>query len=487
MSAPFGWMNLFGKRKPRPFVYAKAKNAAVDPKGRRLLGFTKETHQPIWAPKGHSLTLAANGSGKTTRGLMPWLFSLLASSDRPAILILDSKDGEIAAQCAPMLKELGVPMAVIDDTFVLPPDVYGRIRLNALQSIIQTFEERPLDLVFANDAVTQTAIQEPEKDERNRYWRAWPRLLIEFVIYLLLKRNPALATPGGVWMLLSNPEQMRRFAEIEAVEGTGMLKILAINILGMVGHEHWPQHLQAAQDALRIFSVGTRLHLAGHKANTSHTDLIAKRAVVFLCGGQANIASMGTYYGLHLMSFIRAAYLRAGPLWIGADEFTNAPVKKLVEALTTLRAYQVEVSMLAQSRSEIERKLGRDETRTIEDNSITKQWFGFSSFEEAERVSKAMGDQHAVATAIGGSNDNLKLQTNLSLIKQRWMSAAELMAMPRDEVLLHFKGLGFYVANTVSQQNIAPYCNLIGPNELEGGRLAPDPKITFTLPEEART
>ena len=50
----------------------------VDPKGRRLLGLTDDG-RPIWAPKGHSLLLAANGGGKTTSGVMPWLFSLLSS------------------------------------------------------------------------------------------------------------------------------------------------------------------------------------------------------------------------------------------------------------------------------------------------------------------------------------------------------------------------------------------------------------------------
>jgi len=484
MSAPIDWKNLFEKRKARPF--AKPKPAAIDPKGRRLLGFTTETKQPIWAPKGHSLTLAANGSGKTTRGLMIWLFSLLASSDRPSILILDSKDFEIARQLVPMLKEMGIPTAIIDETNNLPEDTYGRTRFNPIDSVVSTFRTKPEDQAFANEAVTHTLIEEPEKDERNRYWRAWPRLLIEFVIYLLLKRNPALATPGGIWMLLSNPEQMRRMAEIEAVEGTGMLKMLAINILGMVGHEHWPQHLQAAQDSLRIYSIGTPLHVAGHDATTTASSLISTPTVTFFGGSQANMGSMGSQYGLVLTSFVRAAYLHKKPLWIGADEFTNAPVKKLVEALTTLRAYQVEVSMIAQSRSEIERKLGRDETRTIEDNSITKKWFGFSNFEEAERVSKAIGEEHAVAASIGGSNDNLKLQTNLSLIRQRQMSGAELMAMPRDRMLLHLKGFGFYEGETASQQNIDPYCRLIGPNELEGGRLTPDPKITFTLPEEAR-
>jgi len=465
-----------------PFANARAS----DPEGRRLLGLTLERGEPIWAFKGHSLLLSANGGGKTTRGLMLWLFSLLASTSRPAILVLDSKDGEIAAQCAPMLHEMGVPLALIDDMGVLAPEIPGRVALNPMGAATTTHLTRPEDMVFASEAVTQTLIAEPERDERNRYWRAWPRNLIEFAMLVLLKRSPDLATPGGVWALLSSPEKTARFAEIEAAESTGMLRALAENILGMTDHEHWPQHLQAAQDALRVFAQGSRLHLAGHGATTSHADLIARRAVIFLCGGQAQMGSLGAYYGMHLMAFINAAYGRAGPLWIGADEFTNAPVKKLVEALTTLRAYGVSVSMIAQSRSEIERKLGKQETLTIEENAIIKQWFGFSSAEEAERVSKAIGEEHAVATGLGGNSDDLKVQTNLSLIRQRQITAAELMAMPADEQLLHIKGIGFARARTLSQQNIAPYCAQIADNPLEGGRLTPDPKITLTLPEEAR-
>lgn len=480
MSFPFGWMNLKGSRKSRPFA-----KEPIDPGGRRLLGFSMDSNQPIWAPKGHSLLLSANGGGKTTKGLMVWLFSLLASSNRPAILILDSKDGEIAAQCCPMLEMLGVPTAVIDDTCVLPLNIYGRTTLNPLDAAVWTHLHQPKDMVFANDSITRTLIPEPDQDERNRYWRSWPRLLIEFSIYVLLKRNPDLATPGGVWMLLSSPQKIIRFAEIEAVEGAGMLKVLSENIVAFRDHEHFPQHLLAAQESLRVFAIGTRLHLAGHKTETTPFNLIRKRSVIFLTGGQANMNSLGAVYGLVLMCFMRAAYLGAGPLWIGADEFTNAPTKELVTALTTLRAYGVTVSMIAQSRSEIERKLGRNETLTIEENAIIKQWYGFSSFEEAERVAKAIGEEHAVGTSIGGGNDSLKMQTNLSLIKQPIQSPAELMAMPPDQHLFHMKGIGFGFARSISQQNIAPYCDLIADNPLEGGRLSSDPWITFTLPKEA--
>ena len=485
MSFPFGWMNL--GRLPPPKAFAKAKGAPIDPRGRRLVGFTRETKQPIWAPKGHSLVLAPNGGGKTTKVLMPSLFSVLASADRPAVLLLDSKDFEVARQVAPMLEQMGVPYVLLDDTGNLPANFPGRTTFNPIASVVSAFNEQPDDLVFATDAVTHTLIEEPEKDERNRYWRAWGRVMIEFAIYVLLKRNPELATPGALWTLVSSPTQMRRFAQIEAAEGDGMLKVLADNVSSMSGHEHFPQHLQAAQDALRIYGIGSPLHLAGHGASVEPGHLIASQTIVFLGGSQANMRSMASHYGLTLTSFIRAAYQQKKPLWIGADEFTNtSSIRKMVEALTTLRAYQVEVSMIAQSRSEIERKLGRLETQTIEDNSILKQWLGFASFEEAKRVSDAIGEEFAVATSLGHAGEWLNLNKNISLTRQKWLSPSELMALPPHLMLIHIRGIGFYIAETVGQQNIDPYASLIAPNKMEGGRLTPDPKIWLTLPEEAR-
>lgn len=181
------------------------------------------------------------------------------------------------------------------------------------------------------------------------------------------------------------------------------------------------------------------------------------------------------------MAFCTALYQGAGVLRAICDEFTNTPLKSLVESLTTLRAFGAEIHMIAQSRSEIIRRFGEQETRTIEENSVVKIWFGFSSFEEAKRVSESIGDEHAVATALGSDNGGFKTNTNLSLIKQRTMTPAELMAMPKEQCLVHIKGIGFLVLNTVSQENIAPYCHLIGENRLEGGLLPADPKIRLAV------
>ena len=197
----------------------------------------------------------------------------------------------------------------------------------------------------------------------------------------------------------------------------------------------------------------------------------------------AHMERLGSYYAMTMLGFFDAFYAGAGPMLILADEFTNIPLKTtLCHGLTTIRSFGGAVQMFAQSRSEIERKFGRLEAQTIEDNCVVRRWLSFS-FEEAERVSKAMGEQHAVATSLGSDNGGFKTNTNLSLIKQRWMSPAELMAMPPSQQLIHIKGVGFILADTISQQNVAPYCHLIGENKLEGGRLPPDPKIKLRHPE----
>ena len=469
-----------------PFGRKKVEHKAgtpFDPKGHRLVGLTMESGAPIWAPKGHSLLLAAAGGGKTTSGGMPWLFSYAASEPHKAVLVLDSKNGEFAWQAAGMLARMGRKVAIICDMGVMPEDCPHRVSLNPFGTVVSATQHDPESLIYAIDTITHALIAEPaEPDERNAYFRAWPRNQAEFGLRTLLKRSTALTIPGGLWALLSDPEKLRKFAAIEAEEGDPALKALAANILEMAGHEHWPQHLEAAQRSVRLFSAGARLHNAGTGATTTHADLIKQGAIIFLVGNQRHINRLGPYYALHILSFIDAMYGGAGSLRIIADEFTNAPLKSLVESLTTLRGFSCEVAMIAQSRSEIERRFGRLELQTIEENAIVKQWFGFSNFDEAERVSKAIGEEHAVSSSLGADTESLRLQTNLQLIKQRGMSAAELMAMGPHMQLIHIKGLGFFLALKIGQQNIDPYCHLLDANSMEGGRLPPDPKITLVTP-----
>lgn len=455
----------------------------LDPGGRRVIGLTEDRKHAVLSIPGHSLCLAPNGAGKTTGVAMPTIFSL-ASQAKDCLTVFDGKEGELAAQCAAMLADMGRIVYVIDDFDVRPELARFKINLNPFAASVETALSDPRDLVFANETLVKTLIPEPKDgDMKNRYFRAWPQKIIDYAHRVMLKREPKEATPGAAAGILANPGMLLELAKIEAEEGDPQIKAQAQAILGMQVHEHWPQHLEEAQRALQIFGPGTRLHEAGRGGEKSHADLIREGAVVFLIGPQSRMRALSTYYALHIMAFCDALYSGAGVMRAVCDEFTNMPLKELVEALTTLRAYGGEFHMIAQSRSEIIRKYGEQECETIEENAVVKVWRAFTSFKEAERVSKAMGEEHAVASGLGLDSESLKASTNLSLIKQRQLSAAELLSLPPDMQLVHMRGVGFFLCPSVSQVNLAPYCNLVADNPLEGGRLPPDPRITLTTPE----
>lgn len=462
-------------------------DGGIDPEGRRLIGADLNTSKAVYAPAGHLMLMSANGGGKTTCGLVPWLLSTIASANRPACLITDSKDGEIFEQTGEMLAEMGVPVALIDPCGVFPDDHPLRFDLNAFGGVVSTYKNNRPDLVFSTGNLTQALVPDPPNDARNQFWRDEQHTMIEFSTLALLKRTSTLATPGGVWSLLANPRMLRSVAAIEAEEGDEVLKPLAQNVLAMLDHEHGAQHRSSALKSLRIFCAGSRLHNAGTDAEITHFDLIRQGYVIFLAGPQAFMSRLGALYALHIMAFNEALYRDAGPLRMLLDEVTNAPLKPMIEAMTTLRAYGGEVNLIYQSRSEFERKFGKLETETAEENCITKIWMGFSSFTECERVSKIMGDELHLQSSLSSNTKDLNLSSQLQLGKQRVMTPAELMAMPADQMLVHVKGLGFFVLRKLSQANLAPYAGLLRPNAREGGVIEPDPKVTLAYPKEMRS
>ncbi len=447
--------------------------------GRRILGMTFDG-KPIFEPRpSHSLLLAAAGGGKTTSGAVPWIQSMLADNAR-AIVVTDSKDGEIAAQCADMCAQNGRKVAIIDDFDILGADNPYKIQINPFGGVIASHKKANGELLFSAESACHGLIEEPSGgDAKNLYFREEPRAMIEYVLSSYLVRNPKLAIPGGVWSLLADPETLHKMAVIDAAEGDSTLSALATHVVEMRKNEdHYPQHRGAAVRSLRIFGSGSPLHYAGMEADYSHLQLLQENAIVFIVGMQRHMERLGAYYALHLQSFMAAILSgQAGNTDFILDEFTNAPLKELISRLTTMRGFGGRCHMIAQSRSEIERRFGRLETLTIEENAIVKQWFGFSSFEEAERVSKAMGETQNVSHSIGVNSDKMDISGNFSLGKERLFPPEKLMSLPQDEQIIHVKDIGFIHCKKVRQNEIAPYCHELADNPLEGGRLTPDPKI----------
>ncbi len=461
----------------------------TDKSCRRILGLTLDG-RPLFEPQANasSIVYAAMGGGKTTCVAVPTLMSLIADRDQ-AVVINDVKDGEIAVQIAGMCRKYGRKFAILDDFNVLGANNPHKISLNALGAAQAGAEAASVDLPFTVEAGMLALIEEPSNDQRNFYWRESPRSFLEAAHNMLLSHTPRLATPGGLAAFLSDPVLFTKALEAETKAASSPHRHAAAQILDMkaCNPEHYTQHLRAALSAVKIFAVPP-LSDAGRMTDMTHARLLREKYVVCLVNPVRHADRLGPYFALHLLSFMHAQLAGAtGRTCMILDEYCNAPLKEVINRITVFRAYGLKCLFIAQSRMDSVRKYGERETAILEENCTVKQWLKFSNFEEAERVSRAMGEAVHVSKSMSFSSDRLDFSETMNLTKERLMTAAELMSLPDDEQIIHIAGVGFIRAKKVRQNEIAPYCFDLADNPLEGGRLPPNPKVRLATPEKDRT
>jgi len=450
------------------------------PPMRRLLGITMDGRIiREQKPSLSAIVYAAMGGGKTTGVSMTAIESLLYDTGQ-ALIINDVKDGEIAHQIGEMCVKYGRKFGVIDPFHVMGADYPYRIELNPFGSAADLGNTDEDEFPFAVEKILHGAIDEPRDDEKNKYWRDGPRDFCEYGIKTTHFHKPRLCTPGGLYSLLSNPHTLNSALELDAGDPDSPVHDLALQLLDMRAHnpEHFVQHLRAALTALKIFSYG-KLRDDGMRPDTTHRQLIEEGWVVCLVNPVRYAERIGPYFAQHLLSFMGAQLADIGRATYILDEFCNAPLRELVERITVFRAFKASALYITQSRQDVVRKYGERETAILEDNCAIKQWLKFSNFEEAERVSKAMGEALNINRSVGTGSERLDLNDNYAIGKEPLMIAYELMNLPEDEQILHVAGVGFIHCKKLRQNEIAPFCHQLAPNPLEGGVLTPYPKVTI--------
>lgn len=454
-------------------------------RARRVLGITFDG-KPIYEPAnaGSSITFAGSGGGKTTCVAVPTIQAMVADTKR-ALFVNDVKDGEIAAQIAEMCIKQGRKFGVVDDFNVLGLDYPHRISINPFGGSVVASENDSNNLMFANENTVHALIQEPKDDSKNFYFRESPREYQTLGLNILLRQNPRLATPGGLAALLANPRTWIAAVELEAEDSTSPLQASAMSVLEIREHnpEHYSQHMQAAQSALKIFSSGP-LHYAGSAATITHEELLRDKWVVCFVNPARYAERLGSYFALHFLSLLEAQLTgNFGKAEYILDEYCSAPLKKLVKSITVFRAYGARAHFIAQSRSDSINQYGEKETQTLIENCTVVQYLKFSSIEEAERVSKAMGDTLTVNESLNYNSDKLEFSGGFNTGKDRLLTANELMSLPDDEQIIYLPGIGWIHCLKIRQNQIAPTCYDLDINPLEGGRLEPNPLVTLPVAE----
>jgi len=455
-------------------------------RARRILGRTfdgRAIREPWNA--GSMLTYAAAGGGKTTCSAMVAILSMF-SDRRRAIFINDVKSGEIAAQIAPLCAKYGRKLAIVDEFGERPELACYRISLNPFGDLKGMLRSGTSDLAFHIENISHALIEEPKDDAKNFYWRNAPRTnFIETGTNILLDHQPRLAFPGGLHALLSDPETWKSALDIAAEEGQDHLKAAARQVLDLREHnpEHYSQHLGAALAALKHFAVQP-LKEAGRTPTLTHAELISGGYIVCFINPARFADRLGSLYALQFLALLNAKLAGApGRMELILDEFCNAPLKDAVRRVTIQRAYGVRSHFLAQSRQDAVLRYGEKETAILEENCTIKQYLKFSNYEEAERISRAMGDQTSISHGLGFNSDKEAFSANYSTGKERHFTADELMRLPDDEQILHLAGVGFAHCLKFRQNQAGPYCFDLGDNPLEGAPMEPDPIVTLDTPE----
>lgn len=450
-------------------------------RARRILGLTFDD-EPIREPNpaASAIVFAAMGGGKTTCVAVPTIEAMLPDLEQ-GLIINDVKDGEIAAQIGAMCVKHGRKFGVIDDFDVLGADYPWKLGLNPFGAV-QAAGVGGSDLPFVMESTMHTLIEEPPNDTRNRFWRDGPRDESATALKLIHWHRAATATPGGLYAFVADAETFETALKLEADDPGSPFRHECAQILAMKrdNPEHYSQHTRAALTALKIFA-SPPLSEAGRGATITHEQLLREKWVVCIVSPVRHADRLGPYFALHVLSFMQAQLSgRVGRTCMILDEYCNAPLREAVNRITVFRAFGMKALFITQSRQDSVRKYGERETAILEENCGVKQWLKISNFEEAERLSRAIGESISVSPGLNVNSDRAGFSASMNMGRQRLFTADELMNLPDDEQILHVTGVGFIHCKKIRQNEIAPYCFDLADNPLEGGRLDPNPKVWLT-------
>ncbi|WP_350335270.1 type IV secretory system conjugative DNA transfer family protein [Coralliovum pocilloporae] len=479
MSWPFG--------KPKGVVRAREKKV-VDNEGRRILGFTFEG-KAILEPNtsASSITYAAAGGGKTTGIAIPTVQALLASTS--CGLVINDVKSEIAMQIADMCIKYGRKFGVIDPFHVLGKDYPYQLSVNLLSTIVEAARSGDPDLPFYIESFVHTVIPEPKGAEngsdRNFFWREMPRQYLSTALRKLLA-YPEIATPGGLADLVGNPELFAASMKMLAEDGDMPLSGRAAQILETRDHnpQLYSQHLTSAQSALNIFAEGP-LHGFGTDADASFEELLSESYIICVVMPGQHAERLGSAIALTFNAMTDLQMTgRVGRTVFLIDEACAGPFEPALRRITIMCCIGGVLVTICQSRKDLIRKYGEEFTVILEENSLVKHYLKITQYDEAERLSKAIGESLMLQEGLSiDHKDPSKMSGTLGLGRQRHWSAAELMALPEGTQILHIAGIGYIHCLTPKQNWLGPYCYDLGFNEFEGGILPPDPKITLKTPE----
>lgn len=397
----------------------------------------------------HLLTTAPTGRGKGVSVLLPNLRSY------PYSCVVTDPKGELFTQTAWIrLNKLGNRIICLDPFGVAGPETH---RMNPLDFV----DDKADDFLDQCRDIADMMILETGK-ESEPYWNDSARsVLTSFIAFVCAcEDKPEHRTIDTVRDLLASRQSFAKAIEMMTqVESHGGV----IQRLGHMMAWHEGKELASVLSNVQRHTEAFDSPMVARNLSSSTFDprsLRTGRVTIFLMLPHDKLDTlaplMRLWVGTILRTITRGKPTEKNPVLFMLDEAAHlGKIRVLEQAVTLMRGMGIRLWFFFQSLHQLEDCFG-DKAKTILDNIDTQQHFALNDYDNAEALSKRIGDRTISVTSYGESfsqsrpNDSkgqdsgsvtTGWSTNRSDTGRRVFKAEELMVMPEDDCLIFHRNL----------------------------------------------
>jgi len=425
---------------------------------------------PLFIPNAvHGLLCSPARKGKTTGFIMAALCFDIGMSR----VVTDMK-GELAVMTAKLIALLHGHRVII----VNPAHKFGlgNAAFNPLQIILDDLKQEPEDAIADAWSLALQLICPPPGGDRDPFWPTGARTQIVFtVVALCVLRDETQANlPRASCILRDNEEFERMLCEARASDVlAGELAVLATSIISVreANPKHFESFREGAVQALVAFGPSGRLAPSMTHCDFRFTDLKREKTTLFLVCDYSRMDVFAPWLGLLIWAALKELVRSddATPVQFLLDEFTNYRLPGLPNALTALGGYGVRIWMVVQELEEIARVYGREAQATILSQTDVKQFFGVSSFETAQMVSRMLGEEDIPSESFSmGTAPGDMPSLSIGKARRPLLTPDQIRRLPDDEQILFIQNLPPARALKAGYHEVSPWRSEVEGNPLHG-------------------
>jgi type IV secretory pathway TraG/TraD family ATPase VirD4 len=371
--------------------------------------------------------IAGRGAGKTTRYIIP---NVLNKARTRSSLVVHDPKGEIFAHTSGFMEKNGFTVFVIDPE---NPD-----RSNCLNPLAEA--ENPIEMEqVAEILMHASSANSGGKDD---FWRQGATRFVSLFIKCLKnagEENPAYYNLHNLYYLFQN------FGE-DGANLDNFMSRYTIDPNNPADETLWNEYkgvLTGNKEGVQSFVLNaiTALRALSNqniakitsKSDIKLTDIRNKKTIIYLITPSQHVEYYSFFISLFFRSVFNACMRKMPdkntlPVYILYDEFGHSTIPNFVSTINTIRGYDVSISVVLQSISQLRSRYGADYAKSVQGGFSTYITYSGSDDETTSFFEKLIGKvRERQKEKVDSTNDSYQ-EYNL-------MNSAEVRMIGKNEAL----------------------------------------------------